>query len=111
MIGLRALLTGLVLASAAVATCGAANAPAMSVNWVEVAGDQDTCVKQASSALKQNNFGTRFEVLNNRTLYGERGAYTAAVRCVADKAVAFVAVAGPDSGLTEKYASAIRDGF
>jgi hypothetical protein len=30
---------------------------------------------------------------------------------VADKAVAFVAVAGPDSGLTEKYASAIRDGF
>jgi len=64
MIGLRALLTGLVMASAAVATCGAANAPAMSVNWVEVAGDQDTCVKQASSALKQNNFGTRFEVLN-----------------------------------------------
>jgi hypothetical protein len=111
MIGPRAIFAGILLASAAVMTCGAANAPGMSVNWVEVTGDQDDCVKQATSSLKQNNFGTRFEVINNRTLYGERGDYTAAVRCVADKSVAFVAVAGPKSDVTEKYAQAIKDGF
>ena len=111
MIGLRALLTGLLLASGAVATCGAANAPSMAVNWVEVTDDQDACVQQASNALKKNNFGTAFSVINNRTLYGERGAYTAAVRCVAEKAIAFVAVAGPGSDLTEKYADAIKNGF
>ena len=111
MIRLRALFTGLLLASAAVATCGAANAPTMAVNSAEVTGDQDACVQQAANALKKNNFGTAFQVINNRSLYGERGAYTAAVRCVAEKAIAFVAVAGPSSDLTAKYAEAIRNGF
>src|SRR5215831_341937 len=44
MIGLRALFTGLLLASSDVATCGAANAPTMAVNSVEMTGDQDACV-------------------------------------------------------------------
>ena len=111
MITRHAIFAGMLVAAAAVTAGGAANAPSMSVNWVEVNGDQDDCVKQASRAVKANNFGTRFEVISNRTIYGERGAYTAAVRCVADKSIAFVAVAGPDSGNTEKYASGIRDAF
>lgn len=110
MIGLGRLFAGLLLVSAAVAPCGAA-APGMAVNWVEFSSDQDACVKQATNSLKRNDFGTRFEVINNRTLYGERGDYTAAVRCVADKSIVFVAVAGPNSDVTEKYAQAIKDGF
>jgi hypothetical protein len=110
MIGLRALFAGFLFVSAAVAPSGAA-APSMAVNWVEISGDQDACMKQATNSVKRNNFGTRFEVLNNRTLYGERGDYTAAVRCVADKSIAFVAVAGPKADMTEKYAQAIKDGF
>ena len=78
MIGLRTFFAGLLLVSAAAAPSSAA-APGMAVNWVEVSGDQDDCVKQATNSLKRNNFGTRFEVINNRTLYGERGDYTAAV--------------------------------
>jgi hypothetical protein len=111
MIGVRALFTGLLLASVAVATCGAANAPPIAVSSVEVTGDQDACVQQASNALKKNNFGTAFSIINNRTLNGQRGTYTAAVRCLAEKGVAFVAVAGPSTDLTEKYADAIRNGF
>jgi hypothetical protein len=111
MIGLRALFTGFLLASAAVATCGAANAPPIAVNSVEVTGDQDDCLLRASSAMKKNSFGTAFSIINDRTLNGQRGAYTAAVRCVAEKGVAFVAVAGPSTDLTEKYAEAIRNGF
>jgi len=111
MIGVRALFTGLLLASAAVATCGAVNAPPIAVSSVEVTGDQDDCVQRASNAMKKNNFGSAFSIINNRTLNGQRGGFTAAVRCLAEKGVAFVAVAGPSTDLTEKYADAIRNGF
>jgi hypothetical protein len=84
--------------------------PAMSVAWVEVS-DQDSCVKQASTLLKRNGFTTRFEVISNRSIYGERGDYTAAVRCVGDHTIAFVAVSGPKSDLTTKYVDAIKDAF
>jgi hypothetical protein len=83
--------------------------PAMSVNWTEVGPDQDACVKRASAALKDNKFSNNFEVVSNRTIYGERGPMTAAVRCVADKGVAFIAVAGGDGKETGTFATAIRD--
>ncbi len=83
----------------------------MSVNWADAGTDQDGCVKQASDALRQNNFTANFEVIGNRTIYGERDDFTAAIRCVAERAIAFVAVSGPDGKLTGTYATAIRDAF
>lgn len=100
------LLSGNLFASSAFAA-----GPPMSVNWTDVGPDQDTCVKQASDAMRQNKFTVNFEVIGNRTIYGERDEFTAAIRCVAEKGVAFVAVAGPDGKLTGTYATAIRDAF
>jgi len=102
--GACVLLAGVVLASGAFAA-----GPAMSVNWTEVGPDQDECVKAASAAVKKNKFTVNFEVISNRTIYGERGPMTAAVRCVADKGIAFVAVAGGDGKETGTLATAIRD--
>jgi hypothetical protein len=99
-------LVGVLVASGA---CAAG--PPMSVNWADVGPDQDTCVKQASDAMRQNKFSANFEVISNRTIYGERDDFTAAIRCIAEKGVAFVAVAGPDGKLTGTYATAIRDAF
>src|SRR5215469_8311438 len=104
--GMCAILAGVVLAPGAFAA-----GPAMSVNWTDVGPDQDACVKLASEALKDNKFSTNFEVVSNRTIYGERGPMTAAVRCVAEKGVAFIAVAGGDGKETGTYATAIRDSF
>ncbi|HEY1540852.1 MAG TPA: hypothetical protein VGG01_00445 [Xanthobacteraceae bacterium] len=99
-------LAGIVAASGALAA-----GPPMSVNWTDAGPDQDTCVKQASDAMRQNKFSANFEVIGNRTIYGERDDFTAAIRCIAEKGVAFVAVAGPNGKLTGTYAAAIRDAF
>jgi len=110
MIGFRASLAAVIVALATVMASHAIAGPSMSMAWVEIS-DQDQCVKQASSALKSNGFTTRFEVISNRSIYGEKGDYTAAIRCVSDKSVAFVAVAGPKSDLTGKYTDALKEGF
>jgi hypothetical protein len=101
-----ACLSGILLASGAFAA-----GPAMSVNWTDVGPSQDECVRNATDAVKRNGFTSNFEVISNRTIYGERGPMTAAVRCVADKGVAFVAVAGGDGKETGQLATAIRDAF
>jgi hypothetical protein len=101
---------GMIVVSATLAASAALAGPAMSVAWVEIS-DQDACVKQASTLLKSNGFTTRFEVLSNRSIYGERGDYTGAIRCVSEKSVAFIAVSGPKGDLTGKYVDAIKDAF
>src|SRR5262249_40355233 len=112
MIGRRMkLCLAVTLVASMAASSAIAAAPSMSMNWVSFTTDQDDCVKRASSAMRKNGFKTRFEVINSRSIYGERGDYTGAVRCVADKSVAFVAVAGPKGDQTEKYAKAIQDDF
>ena len=101
---------GMIVVAAILTASDALAGPAMSVAWVEIS-DQDTCVKQASTLLKKNGFTTRFEVISNRSIYGERGEYTAAVRCVDDHTIAFIAVSGPKGDLTGKYVDAIKEAF
>jgi len=102
--------TTIVVSATLTASAAVAGGPSMSVAWVEVS-DQDACVSTASTVLKRNGFTTRFEVISNRSIYGERGDYTAAIRCVSDHTIAFVAVSGPKSDLTGKYVDAIKEGF
>ena len=109
MFARRAPIAMIVVAASLTASAALAG-PAMSVAWVEIS-DQDTCVKQATTLLKKNNFTTRFEVISNRSIYGERGEYTAAVRCVDDHTIAFIAVSGPKGDLTGKYVDAIKEAF
>ncbi len=100
-----------ILASFLTVSSATATGVGMSVGWVDWNSSQDDCVKKASQRVKANSFTSRFEVLHNRTIYGDRGDYTAAVRCVADKSIAFIAVAGPKSDTTSKYLDAIREDF
>jgi len=111
MANLHARVGALVLAATAAMASGAM-AGSMSVNWVEVAADdQDACVQHGSATMKKNGFNTRFEVIGNRTIYADRGEYTAVIRCVSDHTIAFIAVSGPNSGLTDKYAKGIQGDF
>jgi hypothetical protein len=61
--------------------------------------------------MKNSGFTTRFEVIKNRSVFGERGGYTAAIRCAADKNVAFFVVSGPSSKECSKYNDLIKEGF
>jgi hypothetical protein len=111
-VGLRATSVAAGMTMGVVMTASAlAEAPAMSANWLSFPGSQDECVKRGTAILKTINFKANFEVLGNRTLYGELGDYTAVLRCVVDKQIIFVAVAGPSSDLTDKYETQILKGF
>src|SRR5262245_34983375 len=97
---------GLVAAciACAVTTATAAVAgPSMSSAWLEITISQDDCVKQGSAAVRKTSFNTRFEVVANASVFGERGDYTALVRCAADKGIAYFVVAGPRSADASRY--------
>ena len=83
----------------------------MSSAWLSITISQDECVRRGSAAVRDNSFNTRFEVLGNSSIYGERGDYTALVRCAADKGIAYFVVAGPTGSICSKHMNAIRDGF
>ena len=99
-------LTGAV---ASISSVGAG--PSMSSAWLAITVDQDECIKRGSQSLRDNTFNTRFEVLGNSSIYGERGDYTGLVRCAADKGIVYFVVAGPKGDVCSKQMNAIRDGF
>ena len=95
------------------ATTGSAmaqGAPGMTTMWVNIDMDKTFCLKKASEAVLDAGFGRNHETVGN-TVFGERGRYTAAARCVAERNMMFIAVAGPDSNDTSKYATEIQTAF
>ena len=86
-----------------------AQAPSMSSAWLTIKVSQETCVQIGSEAMKRNELTANFEVLGNSSIYGEAGAYTGLVRCVADKEIAYFVVAGPVGKECSRYMNAVRD--
>jgi hypothetical protein len=92
-----------------VATVGAG--PSMSSAWLSITIGQDDCIRRGTSSMREQSFNTRFEVLGNSSIYGERGDYTALVRCAADKGIVYFVVAGPTGAICSRHMNAIRDNF
>ena len=101
----------IVLLSAVSAVPSVMAGPSMSSAWLAITIDQDGCIKRGSQSVHDNSFNTRFEVLGNSSIYGERGDYTSLVRCAADKNIVYFVVAGPKGDICSKHMNAIRDGF
>ena len=103
---------GLAATLASVSTVRAIG-PCMSSAWLVITITQDECIKRGSSSMRDHSFNTRFEVLGNSSIYGERSDYTALVRCAADKGIVYFVVAGPhpQGAICSKYMNAIRDNF
>jgi hypothetical protein len=83
----------------------------LSVGWVDWTSDQVTCVKRGSDKMRISGFTASFKVVNNRTIIGAQGEYSAAIRCAASKKIAFVAVAGPSPQDALKFLNPIKEGF
>jgi hypothetical protein len=96
---------GLAIATAAIA------GPSMSSAWKEIDLDADACSTKAQSVVHDNGFNTRFEVVSNTSIYGERGDYTALVRCATAHTIVYFVVAGPSSKEASRFMNAMRDGF
>ena len=102
---------GVVLLGAVSAVSSVMAGPSMSSAWLAITINQDECIKRGSQSVRDNSFNTRFEVLGNSSIYGERGDYTSLVRCAADKGIVYFVVAGPKGDICSKHMNAIRDGF
>lgn len=102
----------LLLAAAAtlVSTAALAEAPAMTIGSLETALTQDDCIAKGTSAMKGAELTQNFEVVG-RTVYGETGTYTAAIRCESGKAIAIFVVAGPESKNTEEIHAKLKAAF
>jgi hypothetical protein len=86
-------------------------APSLSVGWVDWTSDQGACVKRGSDKMRNSGFTASFKVVNKRTIIGAQGEYSAAIRCAANKKIAFVAVAGPSPQEALKFLNLIKEGF
>ena len=83
--------------------------PSMSTKWNDTTLSLEQCKERAERALRDANF-SGIKVLNY-SVFGERGDYSAMVRCATDKTMVFFAVAGPQVERTNRYVDDIGDGF
>ena len=106
MLRICALAAAIVVAGGMVAH--AQQAPGMTTLWLAINNiDKQRCLQVAAQAVLDAGFGRNHETVGN-TIFGERGRYTAAARCVADKNMLFIAVAGPDPNDTSRFATEIQ---
>jgi hypothetical protein len=96
--------------AAVVSTAALADAPAMTIGSLETALSQEDCLAKGSRVMKGAGLTENFEVVG-RTVYGESGDYTAAIRCDSTKTIAFFVVAGPLSKNTEEIHGKLKAAF
>ena len=93
-----------------VSTAALADAPAMTIGSLETALSQEDCIAKGTSVMKGAGLTQNFEVVGH-TVYGEKGDYTAAIRCDNTKTIAFFVVAGPLSKVTEELHGDLKKAF
>ena len=108
MLRKTAIALGLVIGSAGAAW--AQQAPGMTTMWINIQMEKAQCLTVASQSVLDSGFGKNHETVGN-TIFGERGRYTAAARCVVERNMLFIAVAGPDSNETSRFATEIQNAF
>ncbi len=100
-----------VLAVVAVSSAAyAQNGYALYTRWGQTDDSADICVQHAQEALRAASFAV-IAVRDNNSIYGRRGAYTACVRCITDKGIAFFVNSGPATNLTSQYLTNIYNNF
>ncbi len=108
---LKRISVGLGLLIGGAAATAAIAGPSMSSAWLSITIEQDECIKKGTATMRKQSFNTRFEVLGNSSIYGERGEYTALIRCAASKEMMYFVVAGPKGDICSRHMNAMRDDF
>ncbi|MGY2893579.1 hypothetical protein [Deinococcus sp. UYEF24] len=96
----------------AMALCGGVTASGvgMSNSWIDMSMTKARCIQQATLAVKKAGFTDNFEVAGE-SIFADQEDYSVLFRCVSDKRLAYVVVAGPDSDLADQYVSDVEQGF
>ncbi|WP_407538604.1 hypothetical protein Q0M94_10480 [Deinococcus radiomollis] len=104
--------TRLIAVLALAALCGSVTASGvgMSNSWIDMSLTKARCIQQATLAVKKAGFTDNFEVAGE-SIFADQEDYSVLFRCVPDKRLAYVVVAGPDSDLADQYVSDVEQGF
>jgi hypothetical protein len=100
----------IVLAAAVISTAAIAEAPSMTIGWLDIKLSFEDCTATGGKSMRDAGLTTNFEVLDD-TVYGETGDYTAAIRCLISNSVAVFVTAGPDSKRTEEITAKLKAPF
>ena len=91
------------------ATSALAEQTYITTTWREAKLSMDECLGRAAAAIRgAGGWGKVLTTSDAR--HGLRGLYTAQIRCVPEKEIAIIVVAGP-SNATAKYVDQIADHF
>ncbi|KAB2910497.1 MAG: hypothetical protein F9K29_24815 [Hyphomicrobiaceae bacterium] len=71
---------------------------------------QEQCLERARNRVRNAGFTKGFETVGS-SVFGERGDYTVGVRCITEKGIVFIVVAGPEEPDCSRYRSNIIDDF
>ena len=89
---------------------GAFAGPAMSINADDLTLDQAACMTLAAKVVRGADLSKNFQVAT-QTVYGEKGEYTGAIRCIAARRVVVFVVAGPSDKESAPLSRKLRDDF
>ena len=99
------------LAAAFLATSlPAAAGPSMSTSLQATKLDLADCLKRGETIIREAGLTANLQV-QQLSVSGEQGEYTASVRCLPGKDVVLFVVAGPRPDRASKYMAALRDKF
>lgn len=110
MVRTAALSLGLAAIALALA-CGVTQAgPAMTTFWQPTSLELTDCVQRGEAAIREAGMTENFQTFRE-SIYGERGPYTAAIRCLSGKGVVFFAVSGPRPDRASALMAVLRAKF
>jgi hypothetical protein len=101
-----ATLTAALVASGLPAVAG----PSMSTGLQATKLDLPDCLKRGEAIMREAGLTANLQV-QQLSVSGEQGEYTASVRCMPGKDVVLFVVAGPRPDRASKYMAALKDKF
>ncbi|MGC9526740.1 MAG: hypothetical protein ACP5D7_14495 [Limnospira sp.] len=84
--------------------------PAIITSWQETLLTERQCLQRAEIALRDAGFSESFEIVE-QSIFGNRGEYTASIRCLSDQEIVFFIVVGYDDNERERLINSIQANF
>ncbi|MEN6439471.1 MAG: hypothetical protein ABFD97_12930 [Syntrophobacter sp.] len=102
-----ALVAVVVITAMVVGLSGMALALSWSSNWVNTSLSKEKCMAQGRQVLINAKFSSISS--SGASVYGTRGSYSAFVRAIPEKQIAFICVMGPDSQECDMLATFMKN--
>jgi len=107
MLKSRSALAAVVILAMVVGFSGMALALSWSSNWVNTSLSKEKCMAHGRQALMNAQFSAISST--SSSVYGTRGSYSAFIRSIPEKQMAFICVMGPDSQECDALATFLKN--